>query len=449
VDIDTGMLSNRTRVRACAIVSAVLALACAPDTGEIPDSPGGASGSDGGAAIDGGAAGGSGTGGAGAAGSGVAGAAGNASGNAGSGGGFAGSPVGTAGGGAGGAPAGTGGAAAGTGGAVAGRGGATAGTGGSPAGRGGGGASGGGGRGGGGASGGGGRGGAAGAGGAPSGTAGTTGTGGAAVCTGAIPAPPADMKQTIDITWTEMSGGFMGLQGARGSSRRIQTYKSWALDHVMWSQGNMNFCVRWDSNVTVTATMRDQVQATLQRGVDAWFSGLAGYDCFPYSKVNVKVTGWAVRNRATLDWTDDTLVPIYVNQLEEGAPTCPATCSRFRHQDKNYDFAQCPGGAQNRFDQFVWLDMDYDAPNGWDMGAHVNQMGFTNTIAGTGLYHIWLHEFGHSIGFPDYYDWSTWAPGVAAPRCVMNAGAATTVTDWDKWMFKRTWSELLRMNRWP
>ena len=60
--------------------------------------------------------------------------------------------------------------------------------------------------------------------------------------------------------------------------------------------------------------------------------------------------------------------------------------------------------------------MDYDAPNGWDMGAHVNHMGFTNTIAGTGLYHIWLHEFGHGIGFPDYYDWSTWAPGVAAAQ---------------------------------
>jgi len=430
VDIDTGMVSNRTRVGACAIVSAALALACAPDPGETPDSTGGAPGSDGGAAIDGGAAGGSATGSAGAAGSGVAGAAGNATGNAGSGGGFAGSPVGTAGGGAGGSPAGTGGAAAGTGGAAAGTGGSTAG------------------RGGGGASGGGGRGGAAGAGGTPSGAAGNTGTGGA-VCTGAIPTPPADMKQTIDITWTEMTGGFTGMQGARGNSRRIQTYRSWALDHVMWSQGNLNFCVRWDSNVTVTPTMRDQVQATLQRGIDAWFSGLYGYDCFPYSKVNVKVTGWAVRNRATLDWTDETLVPIYVNQLEEGAPTCPANCSRFRHQDKNYDFAQCPGGAQNRFDQFVWLDMDYDAPNGWDMGAHVNQMGFTNTIAGTGLYHIWLHEFGHSIGFPDYYDWSTWAPGVAAPRCVMNAGAAAMVTDWDRWMFKRTWSELLRMNRWP
>jgi hypothetical protein len=51
VDIDTELLSNRTRVGACAIVSAALALACAPDPGETPDPTGGAAGSDGGAAI--------------------------------------------------------------------------------------------------------------------------------------------------------------------------------------------------------------------------------------------------------------------------------------------------------------------------------------------------------------------------------------------------------------
>jgi hypothetical protein len=64
------------------------------------------------------------------------------------------------------------------------------------------------------------------------------------------------------------------------------------------------------------------------------------------------------------------------------------------------------------------------------------------------LYHIWLHEFGHGIGFPDYYDFSAWAPGVDAPKCVMNAGAATTVTEWDQWMFRRTWSELKASGRW-
>jgi hypothetical protein len=236
--------------------------------------------------------------------------------------------------------------------------------------------------------------------------------------------------------------------GARGASRAIQTYKSWTLDHVMWSGGSLNFCVRWDSDQPVSATLRDQIASTLQRGVDAWFTALNGYDCFPFSKIDVKVTGWAVRNRSTLQWTDDSVVPIYVNQLQESAPTCPATCSRFAHQDKSYQFPQCPGGPANRFDQFVWLQENYGSPNGWDMGAHVDRAGFTNTVSGTSLYHIWLHEFGHGIGFPDYYDWSTWAPGVAAPTCVMNAGAAVTVTDWDKWMFKRTWSELRVAGRW-
>jgi hypothetical protein len=30
----------------------------------------------------------------------------------------------------------------------------------------------------------------------------------------------------------------------------------------------------------------------------------------------------------------------------------------------------------------------------------------------------------------------------------MNAGAAAEVTDWDEWMFRRTWSELRAMGRW-
>lgn len=95
----------------------------------------------------------------------------------------------------------------------------------------------------------------------------------------------------------------------------------------------------------------------------------------------------------------------------------------------------------------MWLTEDYGSPNGWDFGQHVDRQGFTDRVTGS-LYHIRLHEFGHGIGFPDYYDWSAWAPGVAAPKCVMNAGAATTVTEWDKWMFRRTWSELRERGRW-
>lgn len=281
------------------------------------------------------------------------------------------------------------------------------------------------------------------------GTAGaaTGGSGGAVECTGAAPPqPPTAMKETIDITWKEMTGGFSGKMGARGASRAIQTYPSWALDHVHWGSGTLNFCVRWDSEQPVSETLRDQVSDALSRGVNAWFSALVGYDCYPYNNIAVKITGWATRNRSTFQWTDDSFVPLFINQLRDGAPDCPDACSRNLHQDGKYQFPNCTGGFANRFDQEVWLTESYDAPNGWDFGQHVDRAGFQGRVTGA-LYHIWLHEFGHGIGFPDYYDWSTWAPGVAAPACVMNAGAATTVTEWDKWMFRRTWSEMRAAGR--
>ena len=285
--------------------------------------------------------------------------------------------------------------------------------------------------------------------GSASGGAGGSSAGSAPIeCTNAAPpAPPAEMKETIDITWKEMTGGFSAQKG-RGAQRAIQTYPSWALDHVMWSKGSLNFCVRWDSEEPVSEALRDQVADALQRGVNAWFSALTGYDCFPFTSIKTNITGWATRNRATFQWSDDKFVPLFINQLKDNAPDCPDACSRNAHRDGAYQFPQCEGGFEKRFDQEVWLQENYDAPNGWDFGQHVDRKGFTDKAVSGGLYHIWLHEFGHGIGFPDYYEWTSWAPGVAAPKCVMNAGAAATVTDWDKWMFKRTWSELKKAGRW-
>lgn len=270
-----------------------------------------------------------------------------------------------------------------------------------------------------------------------------TASGGAPVCTDATPpAPPADMKQTIDLTWKEMSGGFQGVTGARDAGGSIKGYPNWTIDQVMRGKGTLNFCVRWDSDSPVSSTLRDQITATLQRGVDAWFSALVGYDCFPYAKIPVKVSAWMTRNRATMQWDNDPAV------IVKSDIACPEACSRYAHNAGNYTFPNCTGGFDNRYDQEVWLEESYGAPNGWAWGQHVDRAGFTDKAISGGLYHIWLHEFGHGIGFPDYYDWDVWAPGVAAPKCVMNAGAAITVTDWDKWMFKRTWTEMRALKRW-
>jgi hypothetical protein len=54
---------------------------------------------------------------------------------------------------------------------------------------------------------------------------------------------------------------------------------------------------------------------------------------------------------------------------------------------------------------------------------------------------------GHGFGFPDYYNWSTWAPGVASPNSVMVAGRSATVTEWDTWMVRHLWTQL--KSRWP
>jgi hypothetical protein len=259
------------------------------------------------------------------------------------------------------------------------------------------------------------------------------------------------MKETIDLTWKEMTGGFQGKTGARPTSAGVQNFKNAVLDQVMESGGSLNFCVRYESNVKVTAAQRDKVAAALQRGVDEWFAKLQGYDCFPFQKVTTKITGWATVNRSTFDWPDGA-VPLFINQIGfENVAQCPDACSRFvRYHDgqstEGYNYPNCSGGAANRFDMHLWLTegMGFGGAGG-DWGQRLDRAYFMDSVDATHQ-HIWLHEFGHGFGFPDYYNWDVWAPGVATPPAVMVAGAASQVTDWDGWMLRHTWSNL--KSRW-
>src|SRR5690606_32541301 len=85
----------------------------------------------------------------------------------------------------------------------------------------------------------------------------TATTGGTGECTGPMD-PPEDMQQTIDLTWTEMTGGFQGRTGARPTSASVTNFRNLILDQLFAASGSLRFCVRWESNATVSATLRDQ-----------------------------------------------------------------------------------------------------------------------------------------------------------------------------------------------
>ncbi len=257
------------------------------------------------------------------------------------------------------------------------------------------------------------------------------------------------MQETIDITWTEMTGGMEGKTGARPASASVETFENTILDQAIENGGELNFCVRYESDVTVSATQRDKVEAALQRGAKEWFDKLVDYDCFPFDSISVKITGWATVNRATFDWQDG-VVPLYINQIGyENVAQCPDECSRFlRYHDgqstEGYTYPDCPGGADNRFDMHLWLTEGMTGGAGGDWGQRVGRAYFMDSLD-SDHQHIWLHEFGHGFGFPDYYNWDAWTD-VAAPPSIMVAGAQFLVTEWDGWMLRHTYSNL--KSRW-
>jgi hypothetical protein len=237
-----------------------------------------------------------------------------------------------------------------------------------------------------------------------------------------------------------MTGGFEGRTGARPRSASILNFTNTILDQLFATDGIIRYCVRWDSSGTVSTTVRDQVGPALQRNLNLWFSKLIGYDCWPHNQpIPVVITGWAVRDRNQLQWQDGS-VPIYVNDIRENAPQCAETCGRFFNRQSGYDYPNCPGGFANHYDMSIWLTDGFSGGVGGDWGQRMAPTSFINSINGTNI--ILGHEMGHGFGFPDYYNWSVWAPGVPSPNSIMVAGRASTPTDWDGWMMRHLWSEI-------
>jgi hypothetical protein len=263
------------------------------------------------------------------------------------------------------------------------------------------------------------------------GSTGGTGTGGSGTCE--VGEPPASVADWVDASWNAEAGN------------NIRNRSAWLHDSAMKGGGEINVCVRWGATRTATTDLRDKIAPTMEAWFNKWFTFLDGYDCFPYSGVTVKVTGWAVKpgQESLIEWSDRT-VPVYI-ETETGSdppnePKCPDNCGFFFHWD--HTFPNCAGGEANHFDYSLWLDDALPgsgaAAVGGDWGLRMPVSSFLSGVdqENNG---VTLHEIGHGFGIQDYYEWGN------NPRpeggSVMIVGTANAPTVGDQWLLRRIWQE--------
>ncbi|MEV4134004.1 cellulose-binding protein [Dactylosporangium sp. NPDC049742] len=236
--------------------------------------------------------------------------------------------------------------------------------------------------------------------------------------------PPANLVTPLNQVWQHVESTYSNPYG----------FRNYGWDQVFANRGSINYCVRWDSSAPVSAALRDQIQASLARQFKKWMDVMAGHNGWPYQNVPLKVVGWAVRDRATLQWSDNS-VDVYVNNIRENAPQCSEPCGRFFNQSGNYP--NCPGGASHHYDMSLWLTAGMNGGAGGDWGQRVGSEYFVGALNNDNI-HILLHEIGHSFGLDDFYDWTPTGVG----GFLMKAGSASSITEFDAWMLRDWWRHL-------
>ncbi|PNS17303.1 hypothetical protein CAC42_6986 [Sphaceloma murrayae] len=242
---------------------------------------------------------------------------------------------------------------------------------------------------------------------------------------------PAGISAALDEVWKHT-------QDTRPADL---SFKNYIFDQILATQGKVNYCVRWESTQTSTEAQRASTVTALRRSMNKWLDSLAGYDGWPYSDVEVNVVGYAVDSASKLQGSTAGL-DVYTTKDQGGIPECDPRCGRFFNQ--NNDYSKCPGGAARHYDVSLWLTDGMGGGAGGDWGQRIGTSYFLGAIDQDNI-HILLHEIGHGFGLDDFYDWT---PTGTGGKFLMNAGGATSITEFDTWMLRDWWAKAIK-TRYP
>ncbi|MDP4177306.1 MAG: dockerin type I domain-containing protein [Bacillota bacterium] len=249
---------------------------------------------------------------------------------------------------------------------------------------------------------------------------------------------PSNLKSSIEWVWANR-------MVKEGSTNRKNTI----FDQIYAGKGTLNYVVRWQSDKNLTLTQRKSMETMISRQINNWAKYLNGYDGWNYGNINVKVVGWACANASQiLDKQPDEI--IYTDTINDelnkinpsipaALPVAPSELSRQDHfDDANYSY---PGGLDKRFDMYLWGTSNFEGGAGGDWGQRVSD-DYILSILDADEAHIIEHEMGHGFGLPDFYEDTDRPPGGFPTATIMWAGDSMTITDWDVWMLRYTWSQL-------
>lgn len=249
---------------------------------------------------------------------------------------------------------------------------------------------------------------------------------------------PSNLKSSIEWVWNN-----------RIIKENSTSRKNLIFDQIYAGKGTINYVVRWQSTKNITLQQRKDMAVMLERQINNWTKNLQGYEGWPYGVIKVKVVGWAVANSSQIldKQADEIVYTDYVtddlsktdSKIPAKLPVAPSSLSRFDHfQDAKYSY---PGGLDKRFDMYLWGTSNFSGGAGGDWGQRISEDYILSTLKNNEV-HIIEHEMGHGFGLPDFYEANERPPGGFPTNTIMWAGNSSTITSWDAWMLRYTWSQL-------